>query len=77
MKTICIWWLTTSHTQADLRSWTIDAHDLAMVRGGSHIKDDQYAQHVPLLSLMLKLGQRLSATTTAAVMDHLHNEALF
>ncbi len=47
-----------------------------MMHGGSLVKDDLHAQHVELLSLMLKHGQCLSATTTAAMMDHLHKEAL-
>ncbi len=63
--------------ETDLHSWTIGAHDLAMMRGGSHVKDELHAQHVALLSLMLKHGQWLSATNTTAMMGHLHDEALF
>ena len=54
---------------------TADVHSLAMTYNGSRVDDDRHGYQVGLLLLMLKHGQWLSAITTAAVMDHLHEMA--
>ena len=54
-----------------------DAHGLATLCSGLRVDDDLHGQHVECLLPMPKHGEWLSAITSAAMIDHLNDEAPF